>query len=190
MGFVRDLAGLVWADNRFVRRNRVLRTRVSMLEAANERLSGSLERTRERRAMDRDVRVRAETEVAELTKANSKLSGMLFDAWQAVPAPVDPVAVGAALAEREEAAQLYRRAHAAFLEADALYRNEFNRVYIGESGPEHVRKAVAEEAAAGRRALRDEAEVARVSAEQSVRLAELGFRAAMAGAVPDDGGES
>lgn len=189
LGFVRDLAG-VWADNRFVRANRVLRRRVGLLEAANERLSGSLERTRVRRAIDRDVRVRAETEVAELTKATLILSGLLSDRRAAAPAAVDPVAVGQALEVRETAAEMLAAALADFLEADAAYRAEWNCAYIQESGPEHVRKAVAEQSAAELRAARDKAEVAKASAEQSVRLAELGFRAALAGAVTDEAGES
>lgn len=188
LGFVRDLAG-VWADNRFVRANRVLRTRVAMLEAANERLSGSLERTRVRRAIDRDVRVRAETEVAELTKATLILSGLLSDRRAAAPAAVDPVAVGRALEVREAAAVAYGNALAGYLEADAKYRNAYNSVYISEGGPEHLRKVAAEDRSADERAARDAAEVARLAAEQSVRLAELGFRAALAGAVPDEAGE-
>lgn len=186
--FVRDLAGR-WAEQRFVRANEVLRSKLKLAEAKNERLSGSLARSRVRRGIDREVRVRAERENAELTKANSQLSGLLFDAWQAVPAPVDPVAVGLALEVRGTAANTYVSALEDYLAADAAYRASYLAEYVREGGPEHARKALAEQATADLRAARDAAEVAKASAEESRRLAELGFRAAMAGAAPD-GGES
>lgn len=188
LGFVRDFAGR-WAEQRFVRANRVLRYRLKLAEEAKQHLTESVERLRVRRGIDRDVRVRAETEVAELTKANLKLSGLLSDARLAAPVSADPVAVGKALEAREAAAVVYATALADFLDADAAYRNAFNAVYLSEGGPEHLRKVAAEDRATDERAARDKAEVARVAAEQSVRLAELGFRAALAGAVADEAGD-
>lgn len=105
------------------------------------------------------------------------------------PANLDPVAVLAALKVRKEAADELVRARRAYLAADALYRDAYNGVYIHESGPEHVRKAVAEDRASGERAARDDAEVAELAAEEGRRLAELAFRAAMGGASPDGGGD-
>lgn len=101
---------------------------------------------------------------------------------QALAASLDPVAVGLALKVREAAAEVYVAALADYLAADAEYRDAFNAVYIAEGGPEHLRKVTAEDRASDERAARDVAEVAKVAAEQSVRLAELGFRAAMGGA--------
>lgn len=102
---------------------------------------------------------------------------------------IDPVAVQRALEARVVAAQVYCDAHADYLQADAEYRNAYNGVYISEGGPEHLRKAVAEERASGERAARDVAEVAKVAAEQAVRVAELGWRSAMAGAAPLEAGD-
>lgn len=181
--FVRDLAGN-WADNRFVRANRVLRYRLKLAEADVERLTRRVESLRTRYAINRDVRVRAETAVEQLTAAHLKLSGLLADGAAPV---VDPVAVAVALKSREEAGGAYVRALKAYLVADAEYREAFNGVYVREGGPEHLRKVTAEDRAAGERAARDVAEVTKVEAEQAVRLAELGFRAAMGGAAPDGG---
>lgn len=104
-------------------------------------------------------------------------------------ATIDPVAVRQALQARQDAADKYNRAHAEYLAADAEYRNTYNSVYISEGGPEHLRKVAAEDAASDLRAARDVAEVARVTAEQAVRLAELGWRSAMAGAAAPEAGE-
>lgn len=186
--FVRDLAGR-WADSRFSRANRVLRYRLKLAEEARQQLTESVDRLKVRRGIDRDVRVRAETQVAELTQANLLLSGMLSEVRSATPAPVDPAAVALALKARAEAGESYVAALKAYLEADASYRNRFNEAYIDKDGPEHLRRAVGEDAAAGLRSVRDAAEGARVAAEQVVRDAELAFRAALAGAVADEAGE-
>lgn len=108
---------------------------------------------------------------------------------QASVTQIDPDAVWEALEARTVAAQAFCDAHADFLAADAAYRNAYNGVYIHESGPEHLRKAVAEDRASVERAERDVAEVAKVRAEQAVRLAELGWRSAMAGAAAPEAGD-
>lgn len=106
---------------------------------------------------------------------------------QAAAASIDAVAVRQALEARAAAANTYVSALEDYLAADADYRNEFNDAYAREGGPEHVRKVLAEQAAAGLRAARDAAEVAKASAEEARRLAELGWRSAMAGAAPGAG---
>lgn len=102
---------------------------------------------------------------------------------------IDPAAVWKSLEARVVTADALVSAVEDYLQADAEYKAAFNEALIGASGPEYVRRAVAEQAAAGARATRDVAEAAKVAAEQAVRLAELGWRSAMAGAAPD-GGES
>jgi hypothetical protein len=100
---------------------------------------------------------------------------------------VDQAAVQAALKARKDATAARRRARGDYLAADAAVRTAFNQALAQSSGPEYLRKAAAEEAAAELRALRDAAELVCDSAEDDVRDAELAFRAAMAGAAPGSG---
>lgn len=109
---------------------------------------------------------------------------------QASVTQIDPVAVREALKACADAAAVENQALAKHLEAVTAYHNRYNAELIGASGPEYVRKAVAESAAAGLRSVRDAAEVARARAGQQVRLAELGWRSAMAGAAAPEAGES
>lgn len=191
LAFVRDLAG-VWADNRFVRANRVLRRKLMLVEGSAERLSQTVDRLRARRAMDRDVRVRAEVEVERLTGATQNLAWVLTDlmtrrAESQADAALDADAVRRALKARDAAADEVVRTRKVRLACEAAYREAYNGVYIRESGPEHVRKAVAEDRASVERAARDAAEVDELAAEEARRLAELGWRSAMAGAAPGAG---
>lgn len=188
MLWLRNLAEM-WADGLYIKTNDVLRRKLVHAEAANERLTQTVDRLRLRRALERDVRVRAEVSVGELTRANLKLSGLLAERLARPEATVDPDAVERALKTRAEAGKSYVRALTAYLEADAAYRNRYNAAYIDEGGPEHLRKAVAESAAAGLRSVRDAAEGAKATAEQELRDAELGWRSAMAGAAPPEAGE-
>lgn len=103
------------------------------------------------------------------------------------PVAVDPVAVRQALKERKEAGDAECDAQEVLFAAEAAYETRFNEALVGESGAEYVRKAAAEQSAADLRRVRDAAKVALRRAEHRVRLAELGWRSAMAGAAPGAG---
>lgn len=182
IAFVRDLAG-VWADNRFIRANRVLRSRLAVAEASVGRLAGSVERLRTRRAIDRDVRVRAEVAVQDLTAANLKLAGAI--AVSPVTAQADPVVVAQRLDACYGAVEVWLEAYGDWLAAERAYKAAYNTAYIEGEGPEHLRRPAAELVAAELRAVRDDAEVAWRSAERGIRLSELGLRVATQGATDD-----
>ncbi len=178
LSLVRDLAG-VWADNRFVKANDALRRKLMLAEASVERLTQIEERLRTRRAIDRDVRVRAETSVAELTQANLKLAGLLAD--RSAP-QIDAALVAERLEACGTALATWRGAYSDYLAADLAFKTAYNTAYTAADGPEHLRRAAAELEAREMRAFRDEAEVVWRDAERRIRLAEQGLRVATKGA--------
>lgn len=101
---------------------------------------------------------------------------------------LDPDAVVAALIVRDEAGRTQTAALEVFRAAERAYDAAVAKAYTEASGPAHQLKHLAELATAAEREERDEAEVIYRAAEQDVRIAELAWRAAMAGVVPD--GES